>query len=141
MPSKRKATAIKGKTLRQKVRFDAPPRAVYDLLMVSKLHAAFTGHAAKISPKVDGLISAYGDYIDGRNVLLDPGRRIVQAWRAASWPEGWYSTATWEFRAVPGGTEMSFHQSGIPDGDFEDIKSGWIEHYWDRMKAYLKRRA
>ena len=128
-----------GKTLKQTVRFKARPGYVYELLMVSRKHAAFTGEAARISSKVDGLISAYSGYISGRNVELKPGHKIVQAWRASSWPEGWFSTATWEFKAVPGGTQMTFIQENIPDSDFEDIKSGWIEHYWDKMDAYLKK--
>jgi uncharacterized protein YndB with AHSA1/START domain len=137
----KKAPAVPGKSLRQTVRFDVPPGAVYDLLMVSKLHAAFTGEGARISPKVDGLVSAYGGYIEARNVLLLPGKRIVQAWRAEDWDEGWYSTATWEFDAVAGGTRMTFIQDNIPAGALEDMRSGWVEHYWDKMKAYLKKRA
>jgi uncharacterized protein YndB with AHSA1/START domain len=137
----KKIKAPLGKTLRQTVRFSAPPKAVYDLLMVSKLHAAFTGEGAKISPKVDGLVSAYGGYIEARNVLLLPGKRIVQAWRAEDWDEGWYSTATWEFDAAAGGTRMTFIQDNIPSGAFKDMESGWVEHYWDKMKAYLKKQA
>jgi uncharacterized protein YndB with AHSA1/START domain len=136
--AKVQASRPQGRTLRQTVRFAAPPKRVYDLLMVSKLHAAFTGEAARISPKVDGLIRAYGGYIEGRNVLLDPPRRIVQAWRGSDWPEGWYSTATFELAASGTGTRLSFHQSAIPDSEYEDIKAGWIEYYWDKMKAYLK---
>src|SRR5665213_2018370 len=138
MPTKPKALAPQGRQLRQIVLFKASPQTLYDLLMDSKLHAAFTGEKAKVSPKVDGLVSAYDGYIEARNVLLVPGKRIVQAWRAEGWPAGWYSTATWEFDAVAGGTRMTFIQDNIPGDDFEDIKSGWVEHYWDKMKAYLK---
>ena len=129
-----------GRSLRHTVRFKASPQEVYDLLMVSERHAAFTHHAAKVSPKVDGLVSAYGGYIEARNVLLDPPRRIVQAWRTVDWPEGWYSTATWELKALPSGTQMTFIQDQVPDDDFEAINEGWVEHYWDKMTAYLERK-
>jgi uncharacterized protein YndB with AHSA1/START domain len=138
MPSP-KTLRPQGKTFTQTVRFAAPPQAVYDLLMVSRLHAAVTGEKAKISPKVDGAISAYGGYIEGRNVLLDPGKRIVQAWRAEDWPAGWYSTATWEFKAAPGGTAMNFHHSHVPDAEAAHIKKGWVDCYWEPMAAYLAR--
>jgi activator of HSP90 ATPase len=140
MPTKFRApkpVAPLGKRLRQTVLFKAPPRAVYDLLMVSKLHAAFTGEKAKVSPKVDGLVSAYSGYSEARNVLLIPGKRIVQAWRGEDWEPGWYSTATWEFDAVKGGTRMTFIQDNIPAKLFKDIQSGWVTYYWDPMKAYL----
>ncbi|HTB21754.1 MAG TPA: SRPBCC domain-containing protein [bacterium] len=130
-----------GKTLRQVVQFDAPPMSIYDLLMVSKLHAAFTGHKAVVPPMVDGLVSVYDGYIEARNVLLIPGKRIVQAWRGRDWPEGWYSTATWEFDATPRGTRMTFIQDNIPAAELEHMRTGWMEHYWDRMKAYLAKQA
>jgi uncharacterized protein YndB with AHSA1/START domain len=130
-----------GKRLKQTVLFQAPPRAVYDLLMVSKLHAAFTGEGAKVSPKVDGPVRAYGGYIEARNVLLLPGKRIVQAWRAEDWVEGWYSTATWEFDAVAGGTRMTFIQDNIPADALKDMQDGWVEFYWEKMKDYLKKKA
>jgi activator of HSP90 ATPase len=141
MVQKAQALAPQGKQLKQTVVFKATPRDLYDLLMDSKLHSAFTGDTAKVSPKVDGLVSAYDGYIEARNVLLVPGKRIVQAWRAEDWPEGWYSTATWEFDAVAGGTRMTFIQDNIPDGALAEMKTGWVEYYWDKMKAYLKKRA
>ena len=39
-------------TIRQRVMFDAPPHAVYGLLMDSRNHSAFTESKAKIGKKV-----------------------------------------------------------------------------------------
>jgi activator of HSP90 ATPase len=128
---------IKTKNLKQTARIPAGPEAVYEALMTSKGHRAFTGEAAKISTKVGGSFSAYAGWCEGKNLELKPGRKIVQSWRGGDWPEGHYSTATFTLKAVKGGTELAFTQVGIPAGLFEDIKGGWIEHYWDRLAAYF----
>ncbi len=40
------------KTIKQKVTFKASPKIIYDLLVDSKSHSAFTGQKAHISKKV-----------------------------------------------------------------------------------------
>ena len=129
---------MKTKTVKQEVTFNAKPVEVYDALMDSAKHAGFTGASASISKKVGGKISAYDDYIEGRNIALAEGKKIAQKWRAANWPEGHYSTATFEFRAENGKTKMIFTQTDVPEGQHEEISNGWKEHYWEKMKDYFK---
>ena len=94
---------------RQSVHFDATPSQIYELLMISKKHAAFSGEPAKISTKVGGNFTAYGDYIEGKNIELFKGKKIVQSWRTSEWPKGHYSRATWTFRLpAEGGCTMDF---------------------------------
>ena len=85
------------KSIHQSVTFSASPHEVYELLMDSKKHAAFSGEAASISRKVGGKIKAYGDYIEGKNLELEADKKIVQLWRASDWPKGQYSTVTFTF--------------------------------------------
>jgi activator of HSP90 ATPase len=132
---------MKTRTLRQTVAFAAPPHTVYEALMDSKLHAKFTGDRATISRAVGGRIFAYGDYIDGTNVVLVPDRKIVQKWRSSDWPEGHYSTATFELVKVDGGTRLRFTQTEVPEEQYDDIKAGWIEYYWDKMKDMFAKQA
>ena len=73
--------------IRQSVTFQATPHAIYEALMDSRKHAKFTQAPAKISRKVGGAISAWGDYITGTNLELIPDEKIVQAWHASEWPE------------------------------------------------------
>ena len=70
------------KLIQQTVTFKATPHAVYEALMDSEKHAAFTGGKAAISRVVGGSILAYDDYITGKNIELVPDRKIVQDWRA-----------------------------------------------------------
>jgi activator of HSP90 ATPase len=128
---------MKTKSLRQSATFKAKPQQVYDALMESKQHAKFSGSKASISKVVGGKFKAYDNYLEGTNLELKKNKKIVQAWRAVSWPAGHYSRATFSMAPVKGGSRLSFYQSGIPVEHFESIKKGWITHYWQPMKKML----
>ena len=128
---------IETKTIRQSVEFGAPPHEVYEALMDSEKHSAFTGDEAEISREVGGRFYAYNGYIEGTNVELQPDTKIVQRWRSDGWPEGHYSIVTFELKKTRGGTKLSFTQEGVPDDDYESRSEGWVDQYWDRMKDFL----
>lgn len=127
------------KTIRQSVTIKASPRAVYEALMDSRRHAAFSGDAARISRKPGGSFMAYGGYITGYNLDLVPGRRILQLWRSRNWPKHYYSTVTFALEKTKGATRLTFTQAGVPDNDYKDKKQGWITHYWTPLKAMLEK--
>jgi activator of HSP90 ATPase len=125
------------KTIRQSVTLKATPHQVYEALMDSRRHSQFTGAKATISREVGGEITTYDGYITGRNLELEPDRRIVQTWRANDWLEGLESQVTFSLTAVPGGTRLSLTHRGVPDGEYESIKQGWIAYYWTPLKVML----
>jgi activator of HSP90 ATPase len=125
--------------INQTVIFKALPHDVYEALMDSKKHAAFTGAKASISREVGGTITAYDDYIVGKNIELIPDRKIVQDWRAVDWQEGYFSRITFEFTPVPEGTRLDFIHAALPENTEEEFTQGWIENYWEPMKTYLEK--
>jgi uncharacterized protein YndB with AHSA1/START domain len=98
------------KTLQQTVTFKASPREVYDMLMDSKKHRSLSGEPAKISKKVGGKFTAWGSHLSGINLVLKPGKKIVQAWRATGWWPDHYSIATFDITKVRGGSKLKFTQ-------------------------------
>jgi activator of HSP90 ATPase len=134
-----RAKPLKIKDITQVVRFAAPASVVYDLLMDSKQHRAFTRHPAVVSDQVGGKVSAYNGYIQARNLELVPGNSIIQAWRASDWPAGVWSEAHWNFETVPGGCVLTFTQTGVPAEEAKALSRGWKEYYWDKIKKHLKR--
>ena len=122
------------KTLQQTVTFKASPQEVYDMLMDSKKHRSLSGMAAKISKKVGGKFTAWGSHISGINLVLKPGEKIVQAWRATGWWPDHYSIAIFDIRKVRGGSMLKFTQIGIPPSRYSGHYRGWIETYWTPMK-------
>lgn len=127
--------------IRQTITFNASPHEVYEMLMDSKKHAKFTGSAARVSRKVRGEISAYDGYISGENVELVQDRKIVQLWRGSDWDGGVFSKATFSLKKVKGGTRLTFAQTGVPEKHYSSIKQGWIDFYWEPMKAIIEKRS
>jgi len=127
------------KPIKQSVTFSAPPATVYKTLMDQKLHAKFTEAPASIENFEGGKFSCYDDYIEGVNVELVPGKKIVQQWRGSDWPKNHFSTATFSLSAENGGTKLTFTQVNVPENEVENIAQGWKDHYWDKMKEFFKK--
>jgi activator of HSP90 ATPase len=132
---------MKTKDIKQKAIIPAKPLEVYNALMDSKKHSAFTFSVCKIGKKEGAPYSAYDGYIKGRNVKLVPGKKIVQTWQAVDdvWPEDHFSEITFELKASPKGTEVAFTHKGVPVNQVEEFKKGWPEHYWEPLKAYFSK--
>ncbi len=128
------------KEIIQHIQFKAKASQLYDLLLDSKKHSAFTGAKAVISKKIGGKYTAYDGYIEGENLELLPGIKIVQTWRAMEehWPEEVYSLVEFVFIENEKGTLLNFKHTEIPSKVKSDFATGWIEHYWEPMKAFLK---
>ncbi|MDQ7825696.1 MAG: SRPBCC family protein [Candidatus Eremiobacteraeota bacterium] len=126
--------------IRQSVTFNAPPHEVYEALMDSKKHEAFTRDKAHISRKPGGTFTAYGGYITGKNLELYEDEKIVQLWRTDEWPEGHFSTVTYRLKDLHGSTKLTFTQDGIPEEFCESIRKGWHEYYWRPLKKLLEGR-
>src|SRR5687768_10346448 len=58
------------KTLKLKVRFNAPPEAIYEMLADTRMRTAVTGRRADISKKVGGAFSTDAGRVTGINVDL-----------------------------------------------------------------------
>jgi activator of HSP90 ATPase len=92
---------------------------------------------AEIGREPGSAFSLFGGYISGRQIELIPGKRVVQAWRTASWPEGIYSIARFELVDDGTGTNLIFDQAGFPAGEAEHLSSGWKANYWNAMSKFL----
>jgi activator of HSP90 ATPase len=92
---------------------------------------------AEISREVGGAFTLFGGYVTGRHVELVPNERIVQAWRAGSWPPGVYSIAKFELGEQGSGTKIVFDHTGFPKGAAEVLASGWKAHYWEPLDKLL----
>ena len=124
--------------IQQTVTFPVSPHEIYELLMDSAKHAAFSGESASISREVGGEISAYSGYITGTNLKLIPDREIVQSWRAVDWPQGYHSTVTFVLLPIAEGTRLNFTHTDVPDGTEDEFAQGWIDNYWEPMKRALQ---
>lgn len=126
------------KNIKQVVYFKSSPHEVYEALMDSKKHSAFTGGDVKVSRKIGGKM-IMEEAIEGININLVQDKKIVQKWRYIDWPKGHYSKATFIFEKSKDGTRLTFIQERVPDDKYEDIYEGWIEYYWRPLKEFLEK--
>src|SRR4029077_14373703 len=64
----------------------ADPAAIYDAWVSAKLHAEMTGASATSEAKKGGEFTAWDGFITGKHLVLERGKRIVQAWRTKEFP-------------------------------------------------------
>ena len=75
------------------------------------------------------------------DVLFVPKRLIVQSWRATNWKKhDLDSVLTLVFSRVRDGGQVAMVHANVPDAHAASITRGWKDYYWDRWRAYLRRR-
>jgi len=117
----------------------ATPKQIYDAWLDSRLHARMTGgQPASITAREgEGFVVWWG-YITGRNIALEPGRRIVQSWRTTQFRD---SDADSQIEVllepVAGGTRVTIHHTNMPDGLTNYRDEGWQRDYFDLMKRFF----
>jgi activator of HSP90 ATPase len=131
-------SSVKPVTIHEELEFKVIPHRLYEALLDSRQFTTFSGMPGEIHREAGGAFTLFGGQITGRNVELIPDRRIVQAWRAASWPEGVYSIARFELEAKGDGTRLVFDHTGFPAGLKEHLAGGWQEHYFGPLKKYFE---
>jgi len=63
-------SVMKTKSINQTVTFEASPLDVYNLIMDSKKHSAFTGSEVKMSYTPEGKFEVFDGYVHGYNIEL-----------------------------------------------------------------------
>jgi activator of HSP90 ATPase len=130
--TKKTSTAI-----HQEIDFNAKPERLYAVLLDAKQFSAFTKDTAEIEPQQGAAFKLFGGLIEGRNIELIANRRIVQAWRPASWPSGVYSIVKFELVARGAGTRIVLDHAGFSEDKWEGLNEGWPLRYWAPLHKYL----
>lgn len=125
----------------QSIKLPATPEALYRTIVDSKLHTAMTGMPARMSDKVGAKWSAFGGSISGRNLMLVPGKMIVQAWRSTQFkktdPD---SVMVMTFTKVADGARIDLVHVNVAAKDHNGVTNGWKKYYWEPWRAYLKKK-
>jgi len=123
-------------TIHQEIDLMASPDRIYEALLNAKQFSALSGGLpAEIVAEEGGAFSCFGAHIVGRTVELVPRRRIVQAWRVATWPEGVYSIVRFELKPQQAGTRLILDHTGFPAELREHLAAGWEDHYWKGLRG------
>ncbi|MFZ1063288.1 MAG: SRPBCC domain-containing protein [Acidimicrobiales bacterium] len=116
----------------------ADRETLYRAWLSSEEHSAMTGGEAHIDPVVGGEFSAWGDYIHGTTLELEPFDRIVQSWRTQNFADGVAdSKIEVRFESVGDATLVRVVHTNVPDGDVGYEQGGWEKSYFKPMAEYF----
>ena len=129
------------KTIKQKIIIPkVSPKQVYDAYVDPKKHTAFTGSKATGKPVVGGKFTAWDEYISGKFLELEDGKRVVQEWISTDFPDGYpASKLELTFCEVPKGTQIVMVHSNVPKEIADEAADGWSEFYWIPLKEYFSK--
>lgn len=124
--------------IRQSIIIKCSPEKLYGAMMSEAEFGQATGAPADIISEEGGAFSCFGGQITGRQIELKANKRIVQAWRVGSWPEGVYSIVKFDIDRSNGSTMVTMDQSGFPDDAESHLEAGWHKMYWTPLRTHLE---
>lgn len=125
--------------------YDATPREVYELLSDGERFEAMSGMPARVTDRAGEPFSLFGGRIEGRQVELLAGERIVQAWRFGAahdspWEPGVFSILRFELSPEGSGTRLAIDHDGIPAEWQEHLEAGYPQFYLEPIAGYFAAR-
>jgi len=116
----------------------ATPEDIYKAWLSSDGHSQMTGGKADISNELQASFTAWGGFIQGKNIELTPHSKIVQSWRTLHFPEGSQdSRLVVQLTPSDTGTIVHIFHSDLPEGQGKDYEQGWSDKYFEPMKVFF----
>jgi activator of HSP90 ATPase len=123
-----------------KTKIDATAELIYKAWLSSEGHTNMTGGLATVSDKIGDNFIAWDGYIEGKNIELEPFKRISQLWRTSSFEKDEKdSQIEIRLHEIDGQTELTLIHTNVPENGEHYIK-GWDSHYFQPMKNYFSKR-
>ena len=115
-----------------------PAQTIYQAWLSSAEHTRMTGGEARVRAVTGADFEAWDGYIQGRNLILEPNKRIVQAWRTAEFEAGEEDSQI-EILLEPqeGGTLLRLIHTNLPEHGMQ-YRQGWLDNYFEPMQAYFQ---
>ena len=132
-------------SIHQEALIDATPLEVYAYLTDGEAFAAATGMAARLEDRAGSAFSLFDGRVEGRQIELVPGERVVQAWRFGEahpdvWAPGVYSIVRVTLTAEGDRTRFVVDHDAIPAEWHEHIETGYPLFYAEPMTRHFGRR-
>jgi len=120
-----------------KTTINASLESVFNAWLDSAEHTKMTGGEAKASTEVDASFTAWDGYIWGKNLEIEPNKRVLQSWRTSEFSDDDEdSLLELLFSNTNDGTEITLIHSNLPSHG-KQYKQGWEDHYFTPMREYF----
>jgi activator of HSP90 ATPase len=129
-------------SIHQEAVIKASPGQVYEYLTNGEIFTAATEMPAQVSDREGEPFSLFGGRVEGRQIELVPGERVVQAWRFGgahpdAWEAGVYSIVRFTLRSEGDATKFVIDHDGIPPEWQDHIQSGYPTFYQGPLARYF----
>ena len=124
------------KDIHRTIIIKAPAKDIFNALTNPLTIELWTGYPAEMEPVAGTEFSLWEGDISGRNLEIEPGKKIVQEWFFGD--ENKPSVVTIELNEVKGNTTVELTHTNVPDEAFENIDYGWKEYYFGALKKFLE---
>ncbi len=116
----------------------ATAKQIYKSWLSPQRHSKMTGGSAFVSDKIGDSYTAWEGYITGKNLELEPYKKIIQTWRSSKFEENEKDSQI-EIRLSENGDEttLTLKHTNVPESG-EHYKNGWEEHYFEPMRNYFE---
>ncbi|MDP2305465.1 MAG: SRPBCC domain-containing protein [Pseudomonadota bacterium] len=116
--------------------FPATSAEVFAAWADAEMHSEMTGAPATGRTEAGQPFTAWDGYITGKTLSVEPGRRIVQAWRTSEFPEDAPDSALEVlFEDVAGAARVTIRHTDLPPGGAAKYTEGWEQFYFAPMRA------
>ena len=129
-------------SIHQEAIIAAAPEQVYAVLTDGERFSAATGMPAQLSDIEGSAFAIFGGRVEGRQIELVPGERVVQAWRFGdehpdTWEPGVHSVVRFALTAEGEATRLAIHHEAIPPEWEEHIEGGYPTFYQEPLARYF----
>lgn len=124
------------KNLKQTYTIKAPVDKVWNALVDPREIDDWGAGPAEMDDQVGTEFKLWGGDIWGKNLEVEPSKRLVQEWYGGEWAEP--SKVMLLLKADGDGTVVELDQSNIPDDEAKEIADGWKRYYLGPMKEMLE---
>ena len=119
----------------------ATAQEVFSAWLDSEQHSDFTGGKARIENEVGSEFTAWDDYISGKVLEIEEGKRVLHSWRTIEFSqddENSILEVLFEDTAN-GNCKITINHSNLAKGGGEKYNIGWEENYFQPMRTYFEK--
>lgn len=124
------------KAIKQTYLINAPVADVWKALVDPQIIDKWGGGPAQMTDKVGFEFKLWGGDIHGKNLEVEPSKKLVQDWVSGDWKNP--SKVTFILNSEADKTVLELLHENVPDEEEKSIDQGWKDYYLGPLKKLLE---